>query len=89
MSRNLEEQQVVELEAVLANTSFAHEYALIHLNEVDNHRERNAIYDELERYHDTYAATRAVLESLDRPRLLKFETVLQWQKNAVLRGYRV
>lgn len=87
--KNLREQQIAELEAVLANTSFAHEYAIMHLDKTDNERERDSVYDELERYHQTYTDTRKLLEDIDRDRLIRFEAALAWQKNTVLRGYQV
>lgn len=83
------EQKIVELESVLANASFAHEYAIIHLNTVDSERERAMIAEELERYHETYAGARTLLAEIDNARLIEFEKTLEWQKNAILRGYKV
>lgn len=83
------EQKIVELESVLANASFAHEYALMHLDKIDNERERDGALEELERYHGTYAEARKLLEEIDRDRLVQFETSLAWQKSAILRGYHV
>lgn len=79
------ETKEVELEAVLTQSAFGHEYALMNLTELTSYSHRQEIMIQLEEHKKTYFWAREMLLRINPEKLTTLEQELQVQKEVILR----
>lgn len=79
----------LECEVLLANSSLAHEYALMVLSELEDEDEKRLLVIELEKHKKAYFIARNRLSRINPDRLSSLEESLAQQKNALRDTERV
>jgi hypothetical protein len=77
-----------ELEMVLHNSSFGHQYAMLELESTNDSIQQQALLEKMEAYRKVYFAARLSLEQRDPHRLQRVETSIQDQKVRIFGVYR-
>jgi hypothetical protein len=82
-----EGQEVLELEMVLQNASYGHEYALQELTEAKDLFQKEDLLSKIENYKRAYFMARRYLKKNNPDRLKQIESELLEQKNRVFGTY--
>ncbi len=77
--------EMVELEAQMTQSAFAHEYALMSLNDYIPYSQKQVIIQEIEFQRDAYFSARERLLKKNPERLFVLEEELRFQKEMILR----
>ena len=80
-------RQIQEMEMVLQNSSYGHEYAMIELAAAHDPMQLEEIHHKLEEYKQAYFQARQYLNDHHPERLKRLEQELHWQKSQVFRQY--
>lgn len=80
-------EALVELEAMMVQASFGHEYGLMKLNEEKCLPRRNDLLDQIEQHKQNYFWARERLCAANPDRLEKIESDIQFQKMAILKQH--
>ena len=76
----------LELEAVMTESAFGHEYARLSLKEDASYTRREALLANMDRHKQIYFWARQKMEKINPNRLASIEEGLRWQKEMVLRN---
>ena|SRR3989338_8380813 len=76
----------LELEAVMTQSAFGHEYALLSLKEDAPYTRREAILANMDHHKQIYFWARQKMEKLNPQKLVSIEEGLRLQKELVLRN---
>ncbi|MDO8520256.1 MAG: hypothetical protein Q7T11_08865 [Deltaproteobacteria bacterium] len=74
----------LELEAVMTESAFGHEYARLSLKEDASYTRREALLANMDRHKQVYFWARQKMEKINPDRLISIEEGLRWQKEMVL-----
>lgn len=77
---------MIELEAALTQSAFAHEYALMSLNDYIPYSQKQIIMQEMELHRDAYFSARERLLKKNPEKLYVLEEELRFQKEMILRN---
>lgn len=80
-------QEIQEMEMVLQNSSYGHEYALLELQESPGYLEQEQLHFRIEEYKHAYFQARQFLVEHHPGRLASLEEELVEQKSQVFQSY--
>lgn len=83
----LQMKDLVELEKILQNSSFAHAYAELELTQTKSKTQKELLLEKLDTYRQIYFQTREYLATHYPDRLEKIERDLISQKRTILTHY--
>jgi hypothetical protein len=81
------QEKLLDAEMVLQNSSLAHEYVRIELEEVQSSFQEEQLLEKLEGYKTAYFSARQYLEQFHPERLEKLEKELMHQKREIFTFY--
>lgn len=81
-----EKKMDLELEAVMTESAFGHEYARLSLKEDAPYTRREAILANMDKHKQVYFWARQKMEKLNPQKLVSIEEGLRLQKEMVLRN---
>jgi len=80
-------QEIKEMEMVLQNSSYGHEYAMLELQKSEDFLMREELHDRLEQYKNAYFQARQYLSDNHPERLRILERDLLEQKMKIFKTY--